>query len=78
MDYSQIIEWITANAPAVVQWVLMGLGALVVAAQSYVLATPGTDDDNWLAGIEAKPIIGDILRFFKAFSPIQRKSGDSK
>jgi len=53
--------------------VLAMLGGLVVLGQAYVALTPSQDDDAWYAKLEAKPIIGGMLRSIKAFAPIQRK-----
>ena len=73
MSFEEIVQWVLSHAPMVVQYVLMGLGALVCLGQAYIVATPGTEDDHWLSELEAKPIIGWALRFLKAFSPLQRK-----
>jgi hypothetical protein len=53
--------------------VLAMLGGLVVLGQAYVAMTPSESDDAWYAQLEAKPILGGILKAIKAFAPIQRK-----
>lgn len=69
----QIIEIINANMPAWVLLVLGALGALVVAGSTYVALTPTQDDDKWWAALEAKPVIGHVMKFLVRFSPIYRK-----
>ena len=53
--------------------VLAMLGGMVVLGQAYVAITPSQDDDAWYAKLEAKPIIGALLKAIKSFAPIQRK-----
>lgn len=72
MDLHALIDLVKAHAPMVVQYILMALGALVVAGFSYVKVTPNQDDDAWLQKLEDKPVIGQILNFLIAFSPIDR------
>jgi len=73
MSFDQIIAWVFSNAPAVAQYVLMGLGGLVILGQAYIAATPTDADDKWYAALEKVKVIGWLLKFLKAFSPIQRK-----
>ena len=73
MSIDTIVLWIQTNAPATLQFILMGLGGLVIAGQCYVVATPRKDDDAFIARLEQKAIVGHVLRFLKSFSPIQPK-----
>lgn len=73
MEVEEILSMVRAYLPMPVQFVLMGLGALVVIGLVYVKVTPSKEDDAWFEALEKKPFIGHILKFFIAFSPIQRK-----
>lgn len=72
MDMSQVLEMLKGVSP-VVGYVLMGLGALVVVAASYVKMTPNKDDDALFAKLENTPILGAVLKALVALSPIKRK-----
>lgn len=72
MDMSQILEMVKGVSP-VVQYVLIGLGALVVVAATYVKMTPNKDDDALFAKLENMPILGSVLKALVALSPIKRK-----
>ena len=78
MSMDQVVEVIKNNAPEVLQWILMALGALVVIGYAYVKATPTKDDDKWLQNLESKAIIGMILKFLVSFSPVARKENLEK
>lgn len=57
-------------------WVLMIfsiLGMLVVLGTVVVKLTPSQKDDEFLAKLEAYPVLGAILKYLVAFSPIQKK-----
>lgn len=58
---------------AIVGYILMGLGVLVVLGRSYVLATPNKDDDAFYAKLEANAFLGPLLKLLVKFSPVQRK-----
>ncbi len=73
MNEEQIVSFIQTYLPMVAQYVLMGLGALVVLGFTYVKATPTEDDDQWLQKLEEKPIISTLLKVLIKFAPIQRK-----
>lgn len=53
--------------------VLSALGSLVILGGTYVALTPTQDDDKWFAKLEEMPVVGQLLKALKAFSPIQRK-----
>lgn len=72
MDMSQILEMLKGVSP-VVQYVLIGLGSLVVIGAAYVKMTPNKDDDALFAKLENTPILGALLKALVAFSPIKRK-----
>ena len=72
MDVDSILVWLQGVwEPA--KYVLMALGVAVMAGQAYVLATPKKEDDAWLAKLEAKPIIGHLLRALRSFAPWKPK-----
>lgn len=77
MDFSQVWEIVKSLLPMgpveIIQYILMALGALVVAGYAYIKATPSQEDDAWYDKMEKTPLIGAILLFLKKFSPIQRK-----
>lgn len=58
---------------AIVGYILMGLGVLVVLGRSYVLLSPTKDDDAFYAKLEANVILGPLLKLLVKFSPVQRK-----
>lgn len=70
---NDLYPFIKEHAPMIVQYVLMGLGGLVVAGAAYIKATPTQDDDMWLQKLEEKPVIGQILKLLIQFSPLERK-----
>lgn len=72
MDLSALLSLLAGLHP-LVPVVLSVLGSLVVAGQAYVAITPSPNDDNWLANLESKPLLGDFLRAVRAFAPIQKK-----
>lgn len=72
-----ILVWIEMYAPPWARIVLYMLGGLVCLGQVYIAMSPTEDDDKWLQRMEKKAVIGHILRFFKAFSPVQRKEKKS-
>jgi hypothetical protein len=78
MSMDQIVEIIRNNAPQVVEWVLMGLGTLVVLGYAYIKATPTESDDQWLQKFESKAVVGLILKFLVKFSPVARKENLEK
>lgn len=75
MDQQEIIQWCMQHLPSSVLLVLMGLGCLVVLGLAVVPLTPSKTDDEFLAKLQAKPIIGHLLKFLAAFSPIAKKEG---
>lgn len=72
MGIEAVLGMLVAKFPAV-GFVLMGLGGLVVIGLVYVKLTPNVEDDALVAKIEAMPIVGDLLKALKSFSPVQRK-----
>lgn len=52
---------------------LAALGSLVVVAQVVVAVTPSTADNEFMAKLEAVPLLGSILRALKSFAPLQKK-----
>jgi hypothetical protein len=78
MEMDQIVQIIKNNAPEVLEWFFMALGALVVIGYTYVKATPTKEDDKWVERLESKPIIGLILKFLVKFSPVARKENLEK
>lgn len=72
-DLVKLEEIIRAYAPQVVIYGLMGLGALVVMAMTYVAVTPSKEDDAMINKLYSMPLVGAILNLFVAFSPIQKK-----
>ena len=78
MDFYQLLTFLQTLSPYV-QYVLMGLGTLVILAGVYVKLTPNTNDDAFLLSLEEKPIIGDLLKALMRFSPIERaESAEAK
>lgn len=73
MDFAKLVEIVKMYAPMSGQYVLMGLGALVVLGRAYVMMTPSKDDDQWLQKLEDKAGVGHMLKMLVAFSPVQRK-----
>lgn len=69
----KLIDTFSTNGPIAVQYVLMGLGSLVILGGIYVKATPGKEDDAWFDKLENHFIIGALFRVLIRFSPIQRK-----
>ena len=69
---NSVMSWLQSVAPWV-KYLFMGLGVLVLGGQTYVLITPNKEDDAWLAKIEAMPVVGHLLRAFRAFAPWQKK-----
>lgn len=78
MELDQIVSIVKSNAPLAIQWILMGLGGLVVVGYAYVKATPTKDDDKWLQSLESKAIIGMLLKLLVSFSPVARKENLEK
>jgi hypothetical protein len=74
MDINQIVEMIRHSAPMIVQYILMGLGVLVVCGRAYIYATPTQDDDKWFAELEEKSLVGKLLKVLIAFSPVGRSA----
>lgn len=68
MDFGAIME-VLANMNPLVRLVFTILGVLVVAGQAIVLVTPTPADDNFMAKLEAIPILGGILKALKKFAP---------
>lgn len=75
MEYNEVVLWLQGNLPPVLVLILSSLGALVVLGLSYVALTPSKDDDAWLLALQEKPLIGHILKFLQAFSPVEKKAG---
>lgn len=73
MDQQQIVDFIKGHGPQAIQYVLMGLGALVTLGVTYVGLTPSKDDDNWLAALQEKPLVGPLFKLILAFSPVIKK-----
>jgi len=72
MDLSALLAMVSGLHP-VIYTILSVVGTLVILGQVYVALTPSPDDDNWVASLENKVLIGDILKAVRSFSPIQRK-----
>jgi len=72
MDFTAILSYLAVSFP-IIGTVLIALGGLVVAGATVVAITPSKSDDKYLESLEAKPIIGPLLKAIKAFSPIQKK-----
>lgn len=70
-----IVELIRLYAPAVVTYVLMGLGSLVILGGMYVKMTPGKEDDAWWAKLYEIPFLGLVLKVLEKFAPFKRKEG---
>lgn len=64
---------VLANYHPMIPVVLAILGGLVVLGQAYIAITPTEKDDAWYASLEAKPVIGQVLKVLKSFAPVQRK-----
>lgn len=75
MDQQEIVQWCLQHLPSSVLLVLMALGSLVVLGLVVVPLTPSKSDDEFLAKLQAKPIVGHLLKFLVAFSPIAKKEG---
>lgn len=75
MDYSEIVLWLQQHLPPVLVLALSLLGSLVVLGVTYVGLTPSKDDDAWLLALQDKPVIGIILKFLQACSPVEKKDG---
>ena len=75
MDYNEIVLWMQGHLPPVLVLILSLLGALVVLGVTYVAMTPSKNDDAWLLALQEKPVIGHVLKFLQAFSPVQKKDG---
>lgn len=76
MDFGAIWIFIVGLLPQIQEigeYVLMGLGSLVVLASAYVKVTPSQEDDAWFAKLEAIPVLGNFIQFVLRFSAIQRK-----
>ena len=71
MDLYQLLTFLQGLSPYAT-YVLMALGSLVVIASIYVKLTPNPKDDEFLAQLEAKPFIGDLLRALVRFSVVAR------
>lgn len=52
--------------------VLMWLGLIVVSAQSFVLITPTTKDNAFMAKLDGILLVGGLLRAIRAFAPKQK------
>jgi len=72
MDWAALFETLKTFVPWI-QYVLMGLGTLVVLGATYVKMTPSTDDDALWIRLENTPVLGPLLKTLAAFSPITRK-----
>lgn len=72
IDFTAMIAALILKFP-VAFYVVTGLAILIIIAQIYVFLTPRKDDDEWVAALEAKPIIGDLLRALVKFAPFKRK-----
>jgi hypothetical protein len=74
MDAESIADLILKNSPAVVEYILVALGGLVVIGYTYIKATPTENDDQWLQKLESNKLVGFVLRMFVRFSPVARKA----
>lgn len=70
--FDPILAWLIGLWP-MTQTILMVLGSLVVAGQTYIAVTPSQDDDAWYAKLEAIPLVGGLLKSLAKFAVIQRK-----
>jgi len=77
MDFSSL--WlllkgvVPVGASAIIEYVLMGLGILVVLGFAVVKITPSKADDAFVTKLEGIPVLGQLIKFLVAFSPVQRK-----
>lgn len=72
MEYDGILAYLASLNP-IVPVIFAGLGMVVVAAQAFVALTPTPADDNFMAKIDAIPVLGAILRGLRKFAPIGKK-----
>lgn len=72
MDFGPIFDFIKNLSPYA-EYILMGLGGLVVLGGVYVKMTPNKKDDAIWGKLENMFILGSLLKTLKAFSPIERK-----
>lgn len=57
----------------IVGYVLMGLGALVVLAQSIIVLTPSKADDAFWDKMKAIPVLGTLISALAEMAPIKKK-----
>jgi hypothetical protein len=55
-----------------VNYVLSGLGSLMILAQTVIAITPSKKDDAWWQE-KQKGVLGKLFKFFTDFAPIQKK-----
>ena len=77
MDFGTVLTFLQGVLPAaafsVLHYVLLGLGALVVLGLAVVKLTPSQADDEAANKLLEIPVLGALLKFLMAFSPIQPK-----
>jgi len=72
MDMDMVLTWLVGAWP-VARPILVGLGSLVVVGTILVAATPTKADDEWLAKLEAVPMLGLLIKALQKFSVLTRK-----
>lgn len=73
MTLEELKPMIEQHAPQSLLYVLAAMGAMVILGRAYVAMTPTKSDDEWLQQMEAKPVIGHVLKLLVYFSPVARK-----
>ena len=68
----QILEFLMTLGNTA-QYIIMGLGGIVVIVTAVDTAIPDDIDKGFMKKLLDKPIIGDLLRALKKFSPFNTK-----
>lgn len=68
----KILEFLSGLGQ-IAEYVVLGLGTLVVLATGWIKLTPSKKDDKKLEEWRNKPIIGGFLKALEKFSVFERK-----
>jgi len=72
MEWTPVLEFLMTLAPWV-SYLFIGLGALVVVGTVIDNLIPDEKDHGFMKKLLATPILGDVLRALKKFSPFNSK-----
>ena len=73
MDWTPVIDFLNTLAPWV-QYIIMGLGAIVVIGTFIDSVIPDEKDHGFMKKIMDIPVLGDLLKTLKKFSPFNTQN----